>query len=144
MTGSAAQYNDLKRESNMSKVIFSKSAIISLADYILKNYGHISETIEAGIIATQKTYSNSKLTALAVYDMLQTTAKYMQAVENEGVLKGVAKKDAVLEFIVKEYLETQDEIKQIWSGWRTTVSWFIDQLISMLNSGRHVLQAFVG
>ena len=45
---------------------------------------------------------------------------------------------------IKEYLETQDEIKQIWSGWRTTVSWFIDQLISMLNSGRHVLQAFVG
>ena len=140
----AHEYNDLKRESNMSKVIFSKSAIISLADYVLKNYGHISETIEAGIIATQKTYSNSKLTALAVYDMLQTTAKYMQAVENEGVLKGVAKKEAVLEFIVKEYLETQDEIKQIWSGWRTTVSWFIDQLISMLNSGRHVLQAFVG
>ena len=38
----------------MSKVIFSKSAIISLADYVLKNYGHISETIEAGIIATKK------------------------------------------------------------------------------------------
>ena len=61
----------------MQKVIFSKSAIISLADYVLKNYGHISETIEAGIIATKKTYSNSKLTALAVYDMLQTTAKYI-------------------------------------------------------------------
>lgn len=128
----------------MSKVTFSKSAIIGLADYVLKNYGHISETVEAGIIATKQTYSNSKLTALAVYDLLQTTAKYMQAVENEGVLKGLAKKQAVLDFIVKEYLEAESEIKQIWSGWRTTVSWFIDQLIGMLNSGRSVLQAFAG
>jgi ABC-type proline/glycine betaine transport system substrate-binding protein len=128
----------------MSKVTFSKNAIIGLADYVLKNYGHIGEVVEAGIIATKQTYSNSKLTALAVYDLLQTTAKYMQAVENEGVLKGLAKKQAVLDFIVKEYLETEAEIKQIWSGWRTTVSWFIDQLIGMLNSGRSVLQAFVG
>jgi len=128
----------------MSKVTFSKSAIIGLVDYVLKNYGHIGEVIEVGIATTKQTYSNSKLTALAVYDLLQTTAKYMQAVENEGVLKGVAKKEAVLDFIVKEYLETEAEIKQIWSGWRTTVSWFIDQLISMLNSGRSVLQAFVG
>jgi len=128
----------------MSKVTFSKSAIISLADYVLKNYGHISETIEAGIVATKQTYINSKLTALAVYDLLQTTAKYMQAVENEGVLKGVAKKEAVLDFIIKEYLEAEAEIKAIWSGWRTTVSWFIDQLIAMLNSGRSVLQTFAG
>lgn len=128
----------------MSKVTFSKTAIIGLADYVLKNYGHIGEVIEVGIATTKQTYSNSKLTALSVYGLLQTTAKYMQAVENEGVLKGVAKKEAVLDFIVKEYLETEAEIKQIWSGWRTTVSWFIDQLISMLNSGRSVLQAFVG
>jgi len=128
----------------MPKITLSKTAIINLADFVLKNYGHISETVEAGIVATKKTYSNVHLTSLAVYDMLQTTAKYMQAVENEGVLKGLEKKEAVLEFIVKEYLETHAEIKQIWSGWRTTVSWFIDQLISMLNSGRSVLQAFVG
>lgn len=128
----------------MPKVTFSKTAIINLADFVLKNYGHINETVEAGIVATQKTYSNVQLTSLAVYDMLQTTAKYMQAIENEGVLKGLEKKEAVLEFIVKEYLETHAEIKQIWSGWCNTVSWFIDQLISMLNSGRSVLQAFVG
>lgn len=48
--------------------------------------------------------------------------------------KGLAKKEAVLEFMIKEYLETHAEIKQIWSGWHTTVSWFIDSLISMLNS----------
>lgn len=128
----------------MSKITYSKTAIIGLADYILKNYGHISETVEAGIAITQKTYSNIKLTSLAVYDMFQATAKYMQAVENEGVLKGLAKKEAVLEFMVKEYLETHAEIKQIWSGWYTTISWFIDQLISMLNSGRTVLQTFAG
>lgn len=128
----------------MSKITFSKTAIIGLADYILKNYGHISETVEAGIAITKKTYSNIKLTSLAIYDMFQSTAKYMQAVENEGVLKGLAKKEAVLEFMVKEYLETHAEIKQIWAGWYTTVSWFIDQLISMLNSGRTVLQTFAG
>lgn len=128
----------------MPKVIFSKTAIINLTDHVLKNYGHINETVEAGITATQKTYTNIKLTSLAVYDMFQATAKYMQAVENEGVLKGLAKKEAVLEFMIKEYLETHAEIKQIWSGWHTTVSWFIDSLINMLNSGRSVLQAFVG
>lgn len=128
----------------MSKITFSKSAITSLAVFVLNNYGHISETIEKGIELTKKTYANSKLTALAVYDLFQETAKYMQAVENEGVLKGLAKKEAVLDFIVKEYLETTAEIKQIWSGWKDTVSWYIDQLISMLNSGRSVLHAFAG
>lgn len=68
----------------------------------------------------------------------------MQSVENEGVLKGLEKKLAVLDFIEKEYVETKAEIKLIWSDWRTTVSWFIDQLIAMLNSGRSVLQTFVG
>ncbi|MEX5441900.1 hypothetical protein WCE14_00715 [Acinetobacter schindleri] len=128
----------------MSKITFSKSAITSLAVFVLNNYGHISETIEKGIELTKKTYANSKLTALAVYDLFQETAKYMQAVENEGVLKGLAKKEAVLDFIVKEYLETTTEIKQIWAGWKDTVSWYIDQLISMLNSGRSVLHAFAG
>ena len=128
----------------MSKVIFSKSAITSLAAYVLNNYGHISETVEKGIELTHKTYGNVKLTISTVYDMFTATAQYMQAVENEGVLKGLAKKEAVLEYMVKEYLEAKAELKAIWSGWRTTVSWFIDQLISMLNSGRHVLQAFVG
>ncbi|OTG87684.1 hypothetical protein B9T31_04085 [Acinetobacter sp. ANC 4558] len=128
----------------MSKVTFSKTAIVSLADFILKNYGHISETVEAGIELTKKTFSNVKLTSLAIYDMFQTTAKYMQAVENEGVLKGLQKKEAVLEFIIKEYLEAHAEIKRIWADWRTTVSWFIDQLITMLNSGRSVLQTFAG
>jgi hypothetical protein len=89
----------------MPKVTFSKTAIINLADYVLKNYGHINETVEAGITATQKTYTNIKLTSLAVYDMFQATAKYMQAIENEGVLKGLAKKEAVLEFMIKEYLK---------------------------------------
>ena len=126
------------------QVKFSKSAIIGLADFILKNYGHISTTIEAGIVATKQTYTNSKLTLVAVYDLLQETANVMQSVENEGVLKGLEKKLAVLDFIEKEYVETKTEIKLIWSGWRTTVSWFIDQLITMLNSGRSVLQAFVG
>ena len=51
----------------MPKVTFSKTAIINLADYVLKNYGHINETVEAGITATQKTYTNIKLTSLAVY-----------------------------------------------------------------------------
>ena len=126
------------------QVKFSKNAIIGLADFVLKNYGHISATIEAGIIATKQTYTNSKLTLVAVYDLLQETANAMQSVENEGVLKGLEKKLAVLDFIEKEYVETKAEIKLIWSGWRTTVSWFIDQLITMLNSGRSVLQAFVG
>jgi len=128
----------------MPKITLSKTAIINLADFVLKNYGHISETVEAGIVATQKTYSNVHLTSLAVYDMLQTTAKYMQAVENEGVLKGLAKKEAVLEYMIKEYLETKEEIKAIWNGWRDTVSWYIDQLIALLNSGRNVLQTFAG
>lgn len=126
------------------QVKFSKNAIIGLADFVLKNYGHISETIEAGIALTKKTYSNSKLTLIAVYELLQETANAMQSVENEGVLKGLEKKMAVLDFIEKEYVETKAEIKQIWAGWKTTVSWFIDQLIAMLNSGRSVLQAFVG
>lgn len=128
----------------MSKITFSKSAITSLAAFVLNNYGHISETIEKGIELTKKTYVNSKLTALAVYDLFQETAKYMQAVENEGVLKGLAKKEAVLDFMVKEYLEAKAEIKEIWAGWKDTVSWYIDQLISMLNSGRSVLNAFAG
>lgn len=126
------------------QVKFSKNAIIGLTDFVLKNYGHISATIEAGIIATKQTYTNSKLTLVAVYELLQETANTMQSVENEGVLKGLEKKLAVLDFIEKEYVETKTEIKLIWSGWRTTVSWFIDQLITMLNSGRSVLQAFVG
>lgn len=126
------------------KITFSPKAIINLADFILKNYGHIYETVEKGIEITKQTYRNIKLTSEAVYDLLRTTADYMQAVENEGVLKGFAKKEAVLEFIVKEYLEVTAEIKAIWAGWRTTVSWFIDQLITMLNSGRNVLQAFAG
>lgn len=126
------------------QVKFSKNAIIGLGDFVLKNYGHISETIEAGIALTKKTYSNSKLTLIAVYELLQETANAMQSVENEGVLKGLEKKMAVLDFIEKEYVETKAEIKQIWAGWKTTVSWFIDQLIAMLNSGRSVLQAFVG
>jgi len=128
----------------MQKVIFSKTAIIGLADFVLKNYGHINETVEKGIELTKKTYGNIKLTSLAVYDMLQATAKYMQAVENEDVLKGLAKKQAVLEYMVKEYLEAKAEIKAIWAGWKDTVSWFIDQLIAMLNSGHHVLHAFAG
>lgn len=128
----------------MSIITFSPKAIISLTDFVLKNYGHIIETVEKGIELTKKTYSNIKLTSEAVYDLLRTTADYMQAVENEGVLKGLAKKEAVLEFIVKEYLETTAEIKAIWAGWKDTVSWFIDQLISMLNAGRSVLHTFAG
>lgn len=128
----------------MSKITFSKSAITSLAAFVLNNYGHISETVEKGIELSHKTYGNVKLTISAVYDMFTTTARYMQAVENEGVLKGLAKKEAVLEFIVKEYLETTAEIKAVWAGWKDTVSWYIDQLISMLNSGRSVLHAFAG
>lgn len=68
----------------------------------------------------------------------------MQAVENEGVLKGLEKKLRVLEFIEKEYVETKAEIKEIWSTWRQTADWFIDQLISMLNAGRNVLHTFAG
>ncbi len=128
----------------MAKITFSPKAIISLTDFVLKNYGHIIETVEKGIELTKKTYSNIKLTSEAVYDLLRTTANYMQAVENEGVLKGLAKKEAVLEFIVKEYLETTAEIKAVWAGWKDTVSWFIDQLISMLNAGRSVLHTFAG
>ena len=41
-------------------------------------------------------------------------------------------------------LETKEEIKAIWNGWRDTVSWYIDQLIALLNSGRNVLQTFAG
>lgn len=128
----------------MSKITFSKSAIISLAAFVLNNYGHISDTVEKGIELTVKTYSNVKLTSLAVYDMFTATAEYMQAVENEGVLKGLEKKKAVLEYMVKEYVEAKAEIKAIWVGWKDTVSWFIDQLITMLNAGRSVLHAFAG
>lgn len=128
----------------MPKITYSPKAIINLTDFVLKNYGHIIETVEKGIEITKKTYSNIKLTSEAIYDLFRTTSRYMQAVENEGVLKGLAKKEAVLDFIVKEYLETTTEIKQIWAGWKDTVSWYIDQLISMLNSGRSVLHAFAG
>ena len=128
----------------MQKVILSKNAIVGLPSFVLNNYGHISVTIIKGIELTKKTYSNSKLTIVAVYNLFNETAKAMQSIENEGTLKGLEKKLAVLDFIEKEYVETKTEIKLIWSGWRTTVSWFIDQLITMLNSGRSVLQAFVG
>lgn len=128
----------------MSKIVFSKNAIIGLADFVLKNYGHISETIQQGIELTKKTYSNSKLTIVAVYNLFNETAKAMQSIENEGALKGLEKKLAVFNFIEKEYVETKAEIKAIWAGWKTTVSWFIDQLISLLNSGRTVLEAFAG
>ena len=128
----------------MSKITFSKTAIISLATFVLNNYAHMSETVEAGIALTKKTYGNVELTTVAVYDMFKATAGYMQAVENEGVLKGLAKKEAVLDYMIKEYLEAKAEIKAIWHGWRDTVSWYIDQLIALLNSGRNVLQTFAG
>ena len=76
----------------MQKVTFSKTAIINLADYVLKNYGHINETVEAGITATQKTYTNIKLTSLAVYDMFQATAKYMQAIKMKVFSRALLKK----------------------------------------------------
>ena len=85
----------------MSKITFSKTAIISLATFVLNNYAHISETVEAGIALTKKTYGNVELTTVAVYDMFKATAGYMQAVENEGVLKGLAKKEAVLDYMIK-------------------------------------------
>lgn len=128
----------------MQKVILSKNAIVGLASFVLNNYGHISETIIKGIELTKKTYSNSKLTIVAVYDLFNETAKAMQSIENEGTLKGLEKKLAVLDFIEKEYIETQAEIKEIWAGWKMTVSWFIDQLITLLNSGRTVLNTFAG
>lgn len=128
----------------MSKVTFSANAIVALAGFVLNNYGHIKETVIAGIELTKKTYSNVKLTTGSIYRLLSTTAEAMQAVENEGVLKGLEKKLAVLDYIEKEYVATKAEIKAIWSGWSTTVSWFIDQLIAMLNSGRSVLQNFAG
>ena len=128
----------------MQKVILSKNAIVGLASFVLNNYGHISETIIKGIELTKKTYSNSKLTIVAVYNLFNETAKAMQSIENEGTLKGLEKKLAVLDFIEKEYIETQAEIKAIWAGWKTTVSWFIDQLITLLNSGRTVLNTFAG
>ncbi|OTG68294.1 hypothetical protein B9T25_06325 [Acinetobacter sp. ANC 4470] len=128
----------------MQKVILSKNAIVGLASFVLNNYGHISETIQQGIELTKKTYSNSKLTLVAVYDLFNETAKAMQSIENEGALKGLEKKLAVFNFIEKEYVETRAEIKAIWAGWKTTVSWFIDQLITLLNSGRTVLNTFAG
>ena len=128
----------------MQKVILSKNAIVGLASFVLNNYGHISETIIKGIELTKKTYSNSKLTIVAVYALFNETAKAMQSIENEGTLKGLEKKLAVLDFIEKEYIETQAEIKEIWAGWKMTVSWFIDQLITLLNSGRTVLNTFAG
>lgn len=128
----------------MPKITFSKSAITTLTDFVLKNYGHIQGVIERGIALTLQTVNSVKLTSLAIYDMFYETAKYMQAVENEGALKGLAKKNAVLQYMIKEYLETKAEIKAIWSNWKDTVSWFIDQIIAMLNSGRHVLHTFVG
>lgn len=128
----------------MPKITYSPIAIINLTDFVLKNYGHIIETVDAGIELTKKTFSNVKLTSEVVYDLFRTTAAYMQAVENEGVLKGLEKKKAVFQYIVKEYLEAKAELKAVWSGWEDTVSWFIDQVIAMLNSGRQVLQTFVG
>lgn len=128
----------------MSKIIFSKNAIIGLADFVLKNYAHINETIQKGIALTKLTYSNSKLTLIAVYELFDEIAKAMQSVENEDLLKGLEKKLAVFDFIEKEYIETKVEIKAVWSTWKTTVSWFIDQLISLLNSGRNILDAFAG
>lgn len=128
----------------MSKITFSKNAIVALAGFVLNNYGHIKETIVAGIELTQKTYSNVRLTTGMIYNLLTATAQAMQSVENEGFLKGLEKKKAVFDYIEKEYVATKAEIKAIWSGWSTTVSWFIDQLIVMLNSGRSVLQNFAG
>lgn len=133
----------LKKEKPMSKEIkVSPVAIISLTDFLLKNYSHIYDTVIQGIDLTQKTYTNSKLTAEAVFDLLRTTGAYMQAVENEGVLKGLEKKKAVFEYIVKEYLETKAEIKEVWAGWQDTLSWYIDQVIAVFNSGHNVLHAF--
>lgn len=128
----------------MSKITLSKNAIVGLAGFVLNNYGHIQDTIKAGIALTQKTFSNVRLTTGAIYSLLTATAEAMQSVENENFLKGLEKKKAVLDYIEKEYVERKAEIKAIWSTWSTTVSWFIDQLITMLNSGRSVLQTFAG
>ena len=128
----------------MSKITVSPKAITALATFVLQNYGHIYDTIQAGIVVTGQTYSNVKITAVAIQDLFVETAKVMEAVENEGTLKGIAKKQAVLEFIEKEFIATKAELKAIWKGWREAVANFIDQLISMLNAGRNVLPAFVG
>lgn len=128
----------------MAKITVSPVAIINLTDFLLKHYSHIHDTVIKGIDLTKKTYSNSKLTAEAIFDLLRTTGKYMQAVENEGVLKGLEKKKAVFEYIVKEYLETKAEIKAVWSGWYDTLSWYIDEVIAVFNSGRNVLHTFAG
>jgi len=132
-----------KRTIVMSKIQVSPKAITNLATFVLQNYGHIHDTIENGIALTGQTFGNVKMTAVAVQDLFVETAKHMQAVENEGVLKGIEKKKAVLLFIEKEFIATKDELKTIWNGWRTAVANFIDQLISMLNAGHNVLPAFM-
>ncbi|ENV33936.1 hypothetical protein [Acinetobacter gerneri] len=128
----------------MSNIKFTQNAIVGLAGFVLNNYGHIKETINEGIELTKKSVSNVRLTTSAIYSLLTATAEAMQSIENEGVLKGLEKKKAVLDYISKEYVETKAEIKAIWSNWLTTVSWFIDQLIAMLNSGRSVLRMYAG
>lgn len=127
----------------MSKISFTLNAITGLADFVLNNYEQIKTTIKNGIALTIQTYKNIKLSYDEIIDLLRATAGAMQSVENEGVLVGKEKKVAVLDFIEKEYAETRANIKLIWSDWKVTVSNYIDQLISMLNSGKSVLTAFL-
>lgn len=129
---------------NTLSLPFSKNAIVKLTGFVLNNYSHIRSTIDAGIEFTKKTYQAVKITTGTIYSLFTATAEAMQAVENEGALKGLQKKEAVLIYIQQEYVAAKAELKAVWSTWATTLSWFIDQLITLLNAGRNVMPVFAG
>lgn len=129
---------------NTLSLPFAKNAIVNLTGFVLNNYSHIRSTIDAGIAFTKKTYQAVKITTSTIYSLFTATAEAMQTVENASTLKGLEKKQVVLDYIQKEYIAAKDELKAVWSSWATTLSWFIDQLITLLNAGRNVMPVFAG
>ena len=123
------------------KVDYSATAIIQLADFVIDNYAQVKGFIAHGVALAKKTYGNIKLTKDAVLGMFRHTAQVMQAVENEGVLKGIDKKLEVLKFVEMEYVRLNETLHKIWGDWYDALNDFIDDLIAMLNAGRKVLAA---
>lgn len=120
------------------------SAITDLVRFVLKHYRHVRQTIETGITLSQECAHHSGLNVALIEALLLETAQQMQIVEHQGHLKGLAKKLVVMHCIEQQFVSAHRELLCVWEYWKATLSWFIDQVIRMLNAGRHILPIFVG
>lgn len=66
----------------------------------------------------------------AGHEIFKRVAESMQAVENEGALKGDAKKATVIDY-VKSIIH---DMKADWSTWQYLVSEFIEKIIKIYNA----------